>query len=81
MDISEGQNAICLACFYIYEFEKGDPDNGIPPGTPFVDLPDDWCCPICGGTYEHFKLKAEEEANPDVTFTYIVNSIEFPHDE
>jgi rubredoxin len=25
----------------------GDPDNGIAPGTPYKDLPDDWLCPIC----------------------------------
>ncbi|MBR3364982.1 MAG: rubredoxin, partial [Solobacterium sp.] len=21
--------------------------NGIAPGTPFEDLPEDWVCPIC----------------------------------
>ena len=26
----------------------GDPDNGIPAGTAFEDLPEDWVCPICG---------------------------------
>ncbi|MGO9388241.1 MAG: rubredoxin, partial [Methanobacterium sp.] len=26
----------------------GDPDNGVPPGTAFEDLPDDWICPLCG---------------------------------
>ncbi|MDE5979074.1 MAG: FAD-dependent oxidoreductase, partial [Muribaculaceae bacterium] len=24
------------------------PDNGIDPGTPFEDLPEDWVCPECG---------------------------------
>lgn len=38
----------CLACGYIYDPEVGDPDGGIPPGTPFEDLPDDWVCPQCG---------------------------------
>jgi rubredoxin len=32
---------------YVYDPELGDPDNGIPPGTPFEDLPDDWVCPEC----------------------------------
>ncbi len=27
---------------------EGDPDSGIAPGTAFEDLPDDWCCPVCG---------------------------------
>jgi rubredoxin len=35
-------------CGYIYDPEKGDPDSGIKPGTPFEKLPDDWVCPVCG---------------------------------
>ena len=38
----------CLVCGYIYDPQKGDPDNGIKPGTAFQDLPDDWVCPECG---------------------------------
>jgi rubredoxin len=38
----------CAPCGYIYDPEKGDPDNGIAPGTRFEDLPDDWVCPGCG---------------------------------
>lgn len=37
----------CKACPYVYDPERGDSDNGIPPGTPFEDLPDDWLCPEC----------------------------------
>lgn len=37
----------CQACPYVYDPAIGDPDNGIPPGTPFEDLPDDWLCPEC----------------------------------
>lgn len=38
----------CTACGYIYDPAKGDPDNGIPAGTAFEDLPEDWVCPVCG---------------------------------
>jgi len=38
----------CTVCGYIYDPEKGDHDGGIPPGTPFEDIPDDWVCPVCG---------------------------------
>ena len=38
---------ICTNCGYIYDPEKGDPDNGVDPGTPFEDLPEDWKCPVC----------------------------------
>lgn len=44
----------CRVCGYIYDPEKGDPDSGIPPGTPFEKLPDNWVCPICGATKNAF---------------------------
>lgn len=39
---------VCKVCGYVYDPENGDPDNGIEPGTKYVDLPDDWVCPVCG---------------------------------
>ncbi|MBT8368214.1 MAG: rubredoxin [Deltaproteobacteria bacterium] len=27
----------------------------IPSGTPFEELPDDWCCPKCGAEKEFFE--------------------------
>ncbi len=39
---------LCEACGYIYDSKIGDPDGGIPPGTKWEDIPDDWTCPICG---------------------------------
>ncbi len=38
---------MCKPCGYIYDEEKGDPDNGIFPRTKFSDIPDDWACPVC----------------------------------
>ena len=29
----------CLVCGYIYDPAKGDPDNGVQPGTSFDKLP------------------------------------------
>jgi rubredoxin len=49
----------CLACGYIYDPAVGDPDNGIPAGTPFEDLPEDWVCPECGAEKDMFQ-KLEE---------------------
>jgi rubredoxin len=48
----------CQACGYIYDPEKGDPDNGIAPGTPFEELPEDWVCPQCGVGKEFFQKLA-----------------------
>lgn len=45
----------CTSCGYIYDPELGDPENGIKPGTPFEDLPDDWVCPQCGVGKELFQ--------------------------
>ena len=44
----------CTVCGYIYDPELGDPDNGVPPGTPFENLPDSWVCPQCGALKEEF---------------------------
>ena len=45
----------CTVCEYIYDPEKGDPDNGINPGTAFENLPDDWVCPECGVGKDSFE--------------------------
>lgn len=51
---------ICTVCQWVYDPEKGDPDAGIAPGTPFENLPDDWVCPICGVGKEDFQPQEEE---------------------
>jgi rubredoxin len=37
----------CGMCEYTYDPAKGDPGRGIPPGTAFEDLPNNWTCPKC----------------------------------
>ena len=37
----------CTVCSYTYKPENGDWTHGIPKGTSFEDLPDDWRCPTC----------------------------------
>ena len=44
----------CSICGYIYDSSIGDPDNGIPVGTDFLDIPDEWVCPICGAPKTDF---------------------------
>jgi rubredoxin len=46
---------ICPGCQYIYDPAVGDPDGGIPAGTAFEDLPDDWVCPVCGLAKDEFE--------------------------
>jgi flavin reductase (DIM6/NTAB) family NADH-FMN oxidoreductase RutF/rubredoxin len=45
----------CQVCGYVYDPAKGDPDNGVEPGTAFEDLPDDWVCPVCGAAKDQFE--------------------------
>ena len=33
---------VCTVCGYVYDPEVGDPDNGIAPGTPWEQVPEDW---------------------------------------
>jgi flavin reductase (DIM6/NTAB) family NADH-FMN oxidoreductase RutF/rubredoxin len=44
----------CTVCGYQYDPEEGDPTIGIPPGTSFEELPDDYRCPICNAGKEYF---------------------------
>ena len=55
------QKWICEVCDYEYDPEQGDPDQGIEPGTPFEDLPDDWRCPDCGVGKEDFRPVEDPE--------------------
>lgn len=38
---------ICNVCGYVYDEDLGDKNKGIPAGTKFEDLPEDYRCPIC----------------------------------
>lgn len=45
----------CKVCGYVYDPEEGDPDSGIPPGTPFDKVPDNWVCPVCSVYKDDFE--------------------------
>lgn len=47
---------ICIICGYIYDERLGDPDEGIPAGTKWEDVPDDWICPDCGVGKNEFEM-------------------------
>lgn len=46
----------CGVCGHIYDEAEGDPDSGIPPGTLWEDIPDDWRCPECGVDKSEYDL-------------------------
>ncbi|MEG1432488.1 MAG: rubredoxin [Eubacterium sp.] len=46
---------ICVVCNYIYNPEEGDPAHGIPAGTPWEQVSEDWVCPWCQLGKEYFE--------------------------
>lgn len=47
----------CVVCDYEYDEEAGAPDDGIPPGTRWADVPEDWTCPDCGAGKSDFEME------------------------
>jgi flavin reductase (DIM6/NTAB) family NADH-FMN oxidoreductase RutF/rubredoxin len=45
---------VCNVCGYVYDPEKGDPESGLAPGTPFEQIPESWVCPVCGAPQSEF---------------------------
>lgn len=45
---------VCLLCGYVYDPKIGDFDNDIASNTPFLELPEDWKCPICSADKSQF---------------------------
>ena len=47
---------LCVLCGYIYDEERGDPEEGISPGTRWEDIDDGWVCPECGAMKDDFEM-------------------------
>jgi rubredoxin len=47
---------MCLICGFVYDEEKGLPEEGIAPGTRWEDVPMNWTCPECGARKEDFEM-------------------------
>ena len=46
----------CVICGFIYDEEKGLPEEGIAPGTKWEDVPEDWECPEGGVCKYDFEM-------------------------
>ena len=53
---SEYKTYMCLICGWLYNEATGAPEDGIPPGTRWEDVPINWTCPECGARKEDFEL-------------------------
>jgi rubredoxin len=47
---------MCLVCGFVYDEEKGLPDEALAPGTRWEDVPMNWTCPECGARKEDFEM-------------------------
>jgi rubredoxin len=48
---------ICIYCGFIYDESAGRPDEGIPAGTRWADVPGTWECPDCGNPKSAFVME------------------------
>jgi rubredoxin len=44
----------CVLCGFMYEEALGLPQDGIPPGTRWEEMPEDWTCPDCAAVKSDF---------------------------
>lgn len=54
--MSEYKKYMCLLCGLIYDEAKGWPEDNIPAGTRWEDVPLTWRCPDCDATKDDFEM-------------------------
>ncbi len=47
---------VCIVCGFLYDEALGLPDEGLPAGTRWGDVPKDWQCPDCGVGKADFEM-------------------------
>ncbi len=47
---------MCILCGFLYDESVGMPDQGIPAGTRWRDVPEDWVCPECSAPKADFEM-------------------------
>ena len=47
---------MCVICGFVYDEAAGLPDENIPPGTRWADIPQAWICPDCGTPKADFDM-------------------------
>jgi rubredoxin len=53
---TEYKTWMCLICGWLYDEAVGLPDEDIPAGTRWEDIPMNWTCPDCGARKEDFEM-------------------------
>jgi len=47
----------------VYSEAAGIPEEGIPPGTAWEDIPEDWLCPDCAMGKDDFAMQEVQNAS------------------
>lgn len=69
---------VCELCGMIYNEELGDPKHGIPAGTAFAEVSEDYECPGCGSLKEAFnKATPKAAATPSLSNTAFWNETKY----
>lgn len=50
------QTWVCVVCGFLYDEARGLPEDGLPPGTRWAEVPADWACPECGVGKDDFEM-------------------------
>lgn len=50
----------CAICGFTYNEATGLPEEDIPPGTSWKDIPNTWVCPDCGVSKSEFEVVSSE---------------------
>jgi len=58
---------MCRGCYYIYEEASGLPQQSIPAGTSFADIPSAWRCPDCGTEKTTFRPYVDQDKHAQRT--------------
>lgn len=56
-EVKEYKTYMCTVCGFIYDEALGWPEDGIPAGTRWEEVPDTWICPECGATKDDFEME------------------------
>ncbi len=61
--IADATRLECGVCWWVYDPAEGDSGAGVPAGTPFAALPEQWRCPRCDNARNQFMVLAESQGS------------------
>ncbi|MCG5031419.1 rubredoxin [Mesosutterella sp. OilRF-GAM-744-9] len=53
----------CKVCGFVYDPDEGCLEWQVPPGTPFLEVPQNYDCPACGCPHSSFIILDRERGH------------------